>query len=124
MRARTAPTQELSEVRPGLPSQDSRCPLCSGPVKKAFSPLLGYHEPSFYTVMACAECGVSYTLPMSIDEQLYDRIYQNAWKTPGYHEYWAFAEEVLRRRDPLVYLESASPVYWAMGCYRGEDTVW
>jgi SAM-dependent methyltransferase len=57
---------------------------------------------------------------MVVDDRLYDLIYENAWKTPGYDEYHVFSNEVLRVDDPLSYLESVSSVYWAVGHYLEE----
>jgi SAM-dependent methyltransferase len=72
--------------------------------------------------MVCRQCRASFVWPLKIDDEVYELIYRHAWRTPGYHEYFVFADGVLRAADPLSYIESVSRVHWAVGRYLREKS--
>lgn len=96
---------------------NKKCPICDGQISFIFSNLPGYQEPLSFNVISCSVCGVSFVDPMKSDNHIYELIYRNSWRLPGYFEYSVYAEEVLRANDPLSYLEQASPVYLSISNY-------
>lgn len=96
---------------------DSVCALCGGEVESLYAGLAGYQAPHRYDVLGCSDCGVSFAYPGEPDPEVYELIYRNAWKTPGYSEYVEFTSGVLKASQPLDYLASSAPVYWAVREY-------
>ena len=98
------------------------CPACGGPARNQYSSLPGYREPLRYDVMVCGQCRASFARPLKVDGEVYELVYRYAWRTPGYHEYFTFADGVRRATDPLSYLEAVSPVHWVVGRYLREKS--
>ncbi len=74
----------------------------------------GHQEPRTFTVCHCPECGVAFVLPRVTDLGLYDLIYRNRERVPGYARYARYAREVSRSASPLDFLSASEELYWAV----------
>jgi SAM-dependent methyltransferase len=74
----------------------------------------GYRSKSYFNVFECANCGTSRVDPSVADEKIYDTIYENPKKVPGYARYHSLANQILRVRDPLSYIAGVEESYYAV----------
>ena len=58
--------------------------------------------PELFDVFVCSRCDTSFALPMKVKSQLYDLIYAQGSRIPGYDRYAKCASEVLSQPDPLA----------------------
>ena len=91
-----------------------KCKLCQNiaQVKKRAHP--GYKQFTYYDIVHCDACNTSFALPMKEDKCIYDLIYDQARKLPGYSRYVSYAEGVEKAIDPLGFLSKREDVYWAI----------
>jgi SAM-dependent methyltransferase len=91
-----------------------KCKICNSESKKTYENLEGYIQGKFYDLYECQECKVSFCDPMKSDDFVYESIYKQAEKVPGYNRYYHFARQVLKEKDPLNYLANSENMYWAI----------
>ncbi len=95
--------------------QTTECPLCLSNAHLIKDDLFGYQEPSKFNVFICPDCDTSFYTPQSYQiERIYEIIYDNAEKIPGYDRYCKYAEEVKIQKRPLEYLSNMEETYWAV----------
>ncbi|WP_185155539.1 class I SAM-dependent methyltransferase [Rudanella paleaurantiibacter] len=51
---------------------------------------------------------------MAVDENIYNKIYSNAHIVPGYDRYYRFANDVLKVRNPFLFLSEIEDTYWSI----------
>jgi len=90
------------------------CPLCGGAVRVIAERYAGYQRGREFSLRECAECAASHAWPLTADDLVYERIYEQIRFVPGYNRYDQYAREVLRWRDPLSYLSRQEESYWAV----------
>ena len=78
----------------------SPCPICQAPHVAEQGSIEGYRQSTFYKVMACPSCHVSFVDPMASESLLYEHIYQQVQQVPGYARYYELAQEVLKASNP------------------------
>ncbi|MGE5363149.1 MAG: class I SAM-dependent methyltransferase [Bacteroidota bacterium] len=77
----------------------------------------GYKAGAFFDIYHCSACDTSFCDPMNSDVALYDFIYENKERIPGYSRYMMFANNVVNSRDPLSYLARWEDVYYFIKHY-------
>lgn len=97
-----------------MSAQPDVCPLCGGRRTASAGPISGYVESSTYRVLRCEQCGSCGADPLRVDPKIYETIYTKPELIPGYARYAHYAETVLRQSDPLNYLTTREPCYWAL----------
>lgn len=90
------------------------CPSCTSQVEVVIEKLNGYKKGTNYDILYCQKCNSSFSDPLEIDEDIYNYIYENSSKTPGYDRYYRYANDVLFVKNPLNYLGSVEDTYWAV----------
>jgi len=97
------------------PARAVRCPICEGEAAVAEQPVTGYQEPDTFRVAHCPVCDTAFVTGEGIDpDPLYERIYTQVERVPGYERYARHARAVLHARDPLGYLADAEDIYWSV----------
>ncbi len=91
------------------------CAMCGRQARLMSGEQPGYREPDIFEIVHCDFCGTAYAMPPMIDNGLYEFIYLNSHRLPGYMRYAGYSKRVLSEPDPLAYLASAEDVYWAIG---------
>jgi len=92
----------------------SDCPLCGGHAVLRSNALPGYVAGSSFRIYRCTECGVSFAEPRVENHRVYEAIYANPGRVPGYMRYERYARLVANAADPLEALSSSEDVYWAV----------
>jgi SAM-dependent methyltransferase len=71
-------------------------------------------------VAHCSTCDTAFVTGPADPGPVYERIYAQVERVPGYARYARHAREALRARDPLGYLAGAEDVYWAVARHLAE----
>jgi SAM-dependent methyltransferase len=74
----------------------------------------GYQEFELYSIYHCPSCNTSFSLPRPDTDAIYQLIYENGNKVPGYNRYWKYYDEIKNQRNPIGYLANLEPAYWAL----------
>lgn len=94
----------------------NECLLCgenSAVLKQKAYP--GYQEPMSFEIIHCENCNTAYSLPRIDDSKsIYDNIYKNVSKIPGYNRYRKYQLSVKRYKNPLKYLARTEATYWGV----------
>jgi len=90
------------------------CRLCGAATVLRCAGHPGYQQPASYAIYHCPRCLAAFAQPGVVDAGLYDRIYRQAHRIPGYDRYTAYADRVVREPDPLAWLAAQEDVYWAI----------
>ena len=90
------------------------CPLCGGRAILRSGAHPGYIANTEFRIHGCTECGVAFAEPRVADHRVYEAIYANPGRIPGYMRYQHYARFVADAPDPLDALSNAEDVYWAV----------
>lgn len=90
------------------------CPICQSKSELKWKDHIGYQSSKYYDIYHCPDCYTAFSSPLEVDQAVYDNIYANVTKVPGYERYHRFAEQVLKEKDPLHYLAESEDVYWSV----------
>jgi SAM-dependent methyltransferase len=96
-------------------SPNLSCPLCGHQAFVLNDSHPGYEEPAKFSIAECCYCDLQFAHPMQSRESVYERIYEHAATLPGYSRYVWYADQVLRRKNPLQWLESQEEMYAFIG---------
>ena len=102
----------LSPATPESPS--SPCRLCGGNAPLAYAQHCGFQAPARFDIYECEECQTSFAEPLRVDTSLYERVYQQAERLPGYERYLRYREQLPASQDPLADLCRQEDVYWGV----------
>ena len=92
----------------------SDCPLCGGNAVLRSNALPGYVAGTSFRIHGCTECGVAFAEPRRENHQVYEAIYANPGRIPGYARYERYARLAATAADPLDALSNSEDVYWAV----------
>lgn len=90
------------------------CILCNHEAVRTYSGLHGYIEGKTYDVYECTFCKTSFCPPLAVDENLYDILYKQGKRAPGYARYYRYAELAESSKDPLTVLSNQDGIYWSV----------
>jgi SAM-dependent methyltransferase len=90
------------------------CPLCGGVASLRAAALPGYVRSTTFPIYRCSRCDAAFVSPRVSSDALYDTIYSQADRIPGYSRYGEYARLAKVSPDPLSDLSAAEDVYWAV----------
>jgi len=90
------------------------CTICGHQAKKMYSGMKGYMEGLTYDVIACTNCDTSYVDPLEAKDEIYEHIYRQVDKVPGYERYYRYASVMKKVGNPLKLLANSESAYWAV----------
>jgi len=88
------------------------CPLCRAKPKLLNASHPGYQRPEVFAIYDCAFCDLQFAWPMRTDSGIYEHIYRQADRVPGYDHYARLAAGATAAAAPLDWLASEGPAYW------------
>jgi SAM-dependent methyltransferase len=91
-----------------------KCLLCGDSAQLLHEKYPGYQEPDTFKIYHCSECNTSFSLPTVHTSLIYENIYKNGNKVPGYNRYWRYARFVKKFKNPFKYLADTSETYWGV----------
>jgi 2-polyprenyl-3-methyl-5-hydroxy-6-metoxy-1,4-benzoquinol methylase len=86
----------------------------SGVVASPAVAVPGYQQGKSYGIRECAGCGAVMATPLQSPAEIYQHIYTQPERIPGYARYAAYAKIVESIEQPLAYLASQEECYWAI----------
>lgn len=90
------------------------CLLCGGTAELKHKEYPGYQESDVFKIYHCPLCNTAFSLPRGDTTSIYESIYINGDKVPGYNRYWKYAETVKVITNPLDYLAKEENTYWGV----------
>ncbi|OAV68870.1 3-demethylubiquinone-9 3-methyltransferase [Bacteroidales bacterium Barb4] len=94
-------------------TEATKCLLCGKTANLKTEMQKGYQEAELYSIYHCPFCNTSFSLPRSNTDAIYQLIYENGDKVPGYNRYWKYYREIKNQSKPIEYLANSEPAYWA-----------
>lgn len=90
------------------------CLICGGMVSVMASKVNGYRQGTSFEIAHCTRCDTKFSLPLKSDEGIYESIYAQVEKVPGYSRYFRIAEAVISSKSPLNLLMRQEEAYWGL----------
>jgi len=90
------------------------CLLCGKSAELKHKEFPGYQEPHTFKIYHCKNCNTAFSLPRVETSLIYEKIYENRGKVPGYARYWEYAQNIKKSLNPLKYLSGIEDTYWAV----------
>jgi hypothetical protein len=87
------------------------CPICDKQSICKYENMKGYIEGSSFDIYECGSCLASFADPLKSSAEIYNFIYRQANKIPGYIRYHRYAEMVMKVKSPLRFLADSENVY-------------
>ena len=97
-----------------MQSAETECLLCKGKAVLKHGEYPGYQEPLTFSIYHCSQCNTAFSLPRVDSSAIYENIYGNREKVPGYSRYWKYARIIKNVPDPLDYLAESHEDYWSV----------
>ncbi len=91
-----------------------KCILCEGDAELIHDNYPGYQESFRFSIYKCPDCNTSFSLPDVDTSVLYENIYKNGDKVPGYNRYWKYLKVIKKFPNPFDYLTETSEAYWGI----------
>lgn len=93
---------------------EKKCPLCDYHATLMHDNFQGYKVGMFFKIYRCDNCNTSFTSPQGDTTRIYEDIYRNGEKVPGYDRYWHFFHHTKDQKDPLRFLADSDEDYWGV----------
>ena len=91
------------------------CGVCGASAAVVFRGYPGYQHPQVFDIARCARCESSFALADGVPTApIYEAIYRQADRVPGYERYVGYAEAVAAQGDPLRFLAEKEAPYWGV----------
>lgn len=90
------------------------CKICDNQALLIASDYNGYIDGSSFDIYHCDYCDVNFADDTDFTTDIYQLIYKNADRTPGYNRYYYFANAIKEKANPLEYLSDSESMYWAV----------
>lgn len=97
-----------------METNKKECLLCGSSAHLKHDSYPGYQEPDSFQIYHCNNCNTSFSFPEVHTSLIYESIYKNGNRVPGYNRYWRYASIVKKIRNPFSYLADSSEAYWGV----------
>ena len=91
-----------------------KCELCGSTSQLKYKGLQGYQLGMKFNIYACDTCETSFSIPRADTSKIYNAIYSNGEKVPGYNRYWSYMKEVQQQENPLQFLANSEEAFWGI----------
>jgi SAM-dependent methyltransferase len=95
-------------------NNETECLLCRGKAFLKHNEYPGYQKPHTFKIYHCSECNSAFSLPVEESSVIYENIYKNGERVPGYSRYWKYAKIIKKVSKPLDYLAESHEDYWSV----------
>lgn len=90
-----------------------KCLICDVESKKKGN-IEGYVENTYFDIYECPNCYLSFSDPHFSNGSIYNAIYKNTDKVPGYDRYFYYKEKIIKKKNPLRFLSKKEYMYKAL----------
>jgi SAM-dependent methyltransferase len=97
-----------------MDNNQTECLLCGKSADLRHDKFPGYQEPDNFKIYHCPACNTSFSLPDADTSVIYENIYKNGNKVPGYNRYWRYVRFIKKFSNPFDYLAGTSEAYWGV----------
>lgn len=97
-----------------MAENQTSCLLCGSPAVLRHAEYPGYMKPDKFRIYHCTSCKAGFSLPRTDTSSIYNIIYNNAERVPGYSRYMSYAGIVKEISDPFGYLAATFEAYWGV----------
>ena len=97
------------------------CPICGGTLILLNIDHPGYQKPLTFSIYECKYCDSQIAYPLSAIISIYDLIYKNGDKIPGYSRYFRIMDSIKKQRRPSDFLAKFEDMYWFVVNYLLEN---
>ena len=97
------------------------CLICKSQSIKKLDLIEGYKKNSFFDIFSCGNCGVHFASPLKIDNHIYDAIYKNVERVPGYSRYYKLSKSILKEENPIDFISKSEDCYYAVIKYLKKE---
>lgn len=94
--------------------EKTECILCGNVAFLKTSDLNGYQLPLKFNVFHCSACESAFNLPRVPSSEIYNNIYNNVERIPGYKRYWSYFKSIKLHKDPFSFLANSESTYWGV----------
>jgi SAM-dependent methyltransferase len=104
---------------------ETECQICGGSAELRHKEFPGYQDPDTFKIYHCSFCNTSFSLPKVETTSIYENIYKNGNRVPGYSRYWRYAQIIKKFANPLDFLAETKDTYWGVKealLLSGEDS--
>jgi SAM-dependent methyltransferase len=95
-------------------NNETECLLCGAKASLKHNEYPGYQKPHTYKIYHCPVCNTAFSLPVEDSSLIYENIYKNGDRVPGYSRYWRYARIIKIVSNPLDYLAESHEDYWSV----------
>jgi 2-polyprenyl-3-methyl-5-hydroxy-6-metoxy-1,4-benzoquinol methylase len=110
----TARLENLEQADDAGSSRGVECGCCGRTAELVCASHPGYRVPGAYDLYHCPACDTTQAFPLAVDVDVYDAIYSQIDRVPGYERYERYARTVSAHAAPLDHLAAREDVYWAI----------
>jgi 2-polyprenyl-3-methyl-5-hydroxy-6-metoxy-1,4-benzoquinol methylase len=90
------------------------CGICGASADLLFRRHWAFKAPATFDIFHCSNCDTNFAAPMAVDSSVYDLIYRNAAKVPGYARYDRYRSQLTSGIDALTFLSQQEDIYWSI----------
>jgi SAM-dependent methyltransferase len=90
------------------------CELCHSITEEKAIGVPGYQKGMSFNIHCCPSCDTSFSMPRVDAADIYEAIYQNGDRVPGYARYWSYSKNIKEVNDPLGFLAKQEEAYWGI----------
>jgi len=94
--------------------ENIKCLLCERQAQIVETNYPGYQYPDTFSIYDCPHCNTQFSFPRIDASGIYDFIYKNSDKVPGYDRYHRYYNQIKNVANPLKYLANSEEAYWAV----------
>jgi SAM-dependent methyltransferase len=91
-----------------------KCLLCGGEISVVCQNHEGFVRGTSYAINCCQRCGTSFASPLKAGSDIYDFIYRNSERLPGYARYHQYAAAIKLKDEPRQFLADAEENYFGV----------
>ena len=90
------------------------CPICGAHSNHAKGKVEGFVKNLFFDIVECISCKSSFASPLEVNPQIYNAIYKQANRIPGYSRYSSLPVKILDAKSPAVLMENLEDCYYGI----------
>jgi len=105
---------KISNPEKNTLSDKVTCSICGKTPDLIYDGYPGYQAPHKFMIYNCSGCNTSFAFPEMDTSALYENIYKNAYRVPGYNRHWKYSKWIRKFANPFKFFADSSEMYWGV----------